>query len=254
MRSLGSQLIELKIIQKVMDFAGVYAYWMLGAFLVSIALFLAPSNLVVPILNNYSASDTIPALSILQAYHRAVSLTQIMYAVVIVIAVMVQIFFLVKTAKSGTRYLVGAIPLVIAIFGMLGGILIFSNVLDHRQFINQVSADIRQIEEGNLETATIHISPRLQLSTGNLMGSPLDIFLVNYNSPLQIIRGIRPGERLGWEDFKVPLALQFERNTNRSFDETRNIAHNLEHAQLYRVRFTSVQRVVYSIEPVASLP
>ena len=81
------------------------------------------------------------------------------------------------------------------------------------------------------------------------MGSPLDAFL-GYESPLQIIRGIRPGEGLGWEIFRVPLSLEFECNTERPYDDSRSVAHNLEHAQLYEVTFTSGQRLVYAIERV----
>ena len=243
-------MLQVAIIQKILDLAGPYAYWMVGFFIFSVALFLVPSNIVVPIINNYSSPGVVPALSMLQAYYRAVNVAQILYGIFIAIAAGAQIFFLAKTIKQSTRFLVGAIPLFIAIFVLLAGILMLLNVQNYGKFLDQVSADIRQIENGSMETARIHISPRPQANISNRMGSPLDAFIA-YESPLQIIRGIRPGEGLGWEDFRVPLSLDFSRNTARPFDERRSIAHNLEHAQLYKITFTSGQRLVYAVERVA---
>jgi len=238
--------MESVILTKILDLAGPYAYWMFGAFIASLGLFLLPSNVVVPILRGYSSPDIIPALSILQAYLRAASIAQTLYIIAIVVTVGVQLFFLVITVRRGVRYLIGAVPFVIIAFGIFGVILLHSGVLGLGGFIDQARADIRQIEEGRMQTATIHINSRPRdVSDG--MNSPLDI-LVDYSSPLQTIRGIRPSEGLGWESFRVPLALQFESNTQRPYYENRSIEYNLEHAQLYSVTFTSNRRLVYAIE------
>jgi len=240
-----------RLLGKILDLAGPYAYWMFGVFLLSLGLFLLPSNVVVPILRGYSSLGTDPALAILHMYLRAGSIAQTLYTVVIALTVGAQLFFLVITAKRSLRYLVGAVPFVVGALGFFCVILLHSGVLGLSSFNDQLAADIRQIEEGQLETATIHINSRQRIDISNCMGSPLDI-LVSYDSPLQTIRGIRPGEGLGWESFRVPDALQFERNTQRPYDENRSIAQNLEQAQLYHVSFTSNLRLVYAIEWVAS--
>jgi len=239
--------LQGRLLGKILDLAGPYAYWMFGAFIACLGLFLIPSNVVVFILRDYSSHGDVPALSILQTYLRAGSIAQTLYMVVIAITVGVQLFFLVITARRSVRYLIGAVPFAVLALGFFGVILLHSGVLGLSSFNEQAAADIRQIEEGRMETATIHINSRQRAEIRNDMGSPLDI-LVSYDSPLQTIRGIRPGEGLGWESFRVPDALQFESNAQRPYDENRSISQNLEHAQLYHVTFTSNRRLVYSIE------
>ena len=238
--------IASEIFEFITEKAGPYAWWMLGSFLLSIALFLAPSSIVVPILRNYSSPEVAPVLGILRAYLDATTLAQNLYRAVIIIAVVLQLFFFVKTVMRGARYIFWVLILVAIYFGSLFWILSFSNVFQIGNFIEMVTEDIRQIEEGELETAVIHISPRYR--PVSIIG-PLDP-LVDYQSPVERWSGIRPSEGMGWEGFTFPLAMGFERNTNREFSDRRSVAENMQHAQLYRVTFTSNLRFVYAVEMV----
>ena len=234
------------LFQRILENAGPYKWWMFGMFIASLALVLIPSNVVVPILRNYYSPDVPPALGILQAYHRAASIAQILYWIAIVITVSVQLFFLVKTIIKSARHIVGALILAVVFLGFFGWLVSHSNVFDYGRFLERVAQDIQQFEEGNLETEILHLSPR-NLSV-NVIG-PLDP-LVNYATPIQVINGIRPAEGGTWQGYMIPLVMEFERNSEREFNERRSVSQNLEEAQLYRFTFTSNLRLVYSIELV----
>jgi len=241
---LGHALTRLIIF--IMEKAGPYAWWMFGAFFLSMVLLLIPGNIVIFIAQDYSMTAA-PALGLLNAYYTAANLTQILYIAVAAIAIGLQLFFLVKTLLRGARYMIFAMILSAAYLGAMGWVLNHSEFFDYAPFALEAAEDIRQIEDDTLETAIIHISPR---EFSDIIIGPF-VPLLPYASPVQRVNGIRPGEGSGWEAFNIPLDLGFERNTDREFNEHRSISDNLAHAQLYRVTFTSHMRLVYTIEPVS---
>ena len=98
--------------------------------------------------------------------------------------------------------------------------------------------------KGRLETAQVWVSP--QSRSGGLPGP------YGSGQPRLITRRGIVGEDTGyeWVIVRIPNALNFSLDPDRLFDETRPAAWNLEHAQQYRVSYTSNFHLVTEITPI----
>jgi len=227
---------------------GRYAWWMFGAFLFSAALLLIPNLVVTPMLRDYASNSNVPAIAILSAYGTAANYALTLFYIVIAIAVVLQFFFFIRAAVKNIRHFFFTFILLIVFLGSFGALVVFIDVLAYGTFAERAAEDIQQIEDGELETAIIHLSTRRV--NPRILG-PFDI-LLDYESPINRVSAIRPNEGMGWEGFVIPNQLEFVPNTEREFSDSRNSAQNLEYAQLYKVVFTSNLKLVYSIEEVTA--
>jgi len=232
----------------IMEKGGRYAWWMLGAFLFSVALLLIPDHVVLSMLRDYASNSDVPAIAILSAYGTAANYALTLFYIVMAVAVVLQFFFFVRAAVKNMRHFFFTFILLIIFLGSFGWLVVVMEVFEYSTFAERAAEDIGQIEEGELETAIIHLSTR-QLNAGVL--GHFDI-IMEYESPINRVSAIRPGEGASWEGFLIPLGLGFQPNTDREFSDRRNSAQNLEYAQLYRVTFTSNMKLVYSIEEVTA--
>jgi len=228
--------------------AGPYAWWMLGAIILSVALLLVPNAVIVPALRDYAAHSDIPATAILTAYGNAANTALNLSYIAVAIGVVLQLFFFIMTLVKSTRHAFASFIVLIVFLGSFAALVLVTGYLDYGNFVAHASEDIAQIEDNELETAIVHLSPR-EINTG--IFGPMDIIL-NYESPILRVNAIRPAEGLGWEPLVIPLGLGFTPNAARAFSDSRSVADNMEHAQLYRVTFTTNLRLVYSIEEVSA--
>lgn len=107
----------------------------------------------------------------------------------------------------------------------------------------QARADLAQIESGALEASEVWISP--QSRPGGLPGP------YGSGQPQLITRRLILGEDTGyeWVLIRVPNALNFSPDPDRPLVEGQTILWNLEHAQRYRVSYTTNFHLVVDITP-----
>ena len=113
-----------------------------------------------------------------------------------------------------------------------------------QKYIPALLAELEQLEEGELEQAEVWIHP--QTDTAHLpgaWGSGYRAYAHRYH-----IVETEPGSQ--WVEVLVPDALDVSPNMERPFRESQSSLWNLEHAQRYRVRYTSKLHLVTEILPV----
>ncbi|MCI9155465.1 MAG: hypothetical protein HFF44_00830 [Lawsonibacter sp.] len=110
--------------------------------------------------------------------------------------------------------------------------------------IPQLQAELEQVERGQLETAEVWIHPNVE--SGRLPG----MWGSGYRSlTLRChIISTEPGSH--WIDILVPRAMEFSPSGERPFRESQSIPWNLEHAQRYRVSYTSNFHLAAEITPI----
>lgn len=177
--------------------------------------------------------EVIPRLAEIDSWDRA-SLKEVEYSRVQVMA-------------YGSRYHSAALSYFLCAF-LCFLIALGSVAMLHDEHVSslpfQARADLAQIEAGALETVEVWVSP--QSRSGGLPGP------YGSGQPRLITRRGIVGEDTGyeWVIVRIPNALNFSLDPDRLFDETRPAAWNLEHAQQYRVSYTSNFHLVTEITPI----
>lgn len=110
--------------------------------------------------------------------------------------------------------------------------------------LNQAQADIAQIQNGQLQEATVWFSPKLR--PARLPGP----FSQGQPEPVTRYGGI--GEDTGgeWMSFYVPNLLDFTLDQDALYHENQSIAWNQENARQYRIRYTDNFYLVVDVEPL----
>lgn len=110
--------------------------------------------------------------------------------------------------------------------------------------LNQAQADIAQIQNGQLQEATVWVSPKLR--PARLPGP----FSQGQPEPVTRYGGI--GEDTGgeWMSFYVPNLLDFTLDQDALYHENQSIAWNQENARQYRIRYTDNFYLVVDVEPL----
>ncbi len=108
--------------------------------------------------------------------------------------------------------------------------------------IQELGADIAQIEQNTTEQMTVWLSPN---------SYPAQLTALIGTETVTRYAGIGADTGNTWQDFYVPQAQEFSPTPDMLFDEKRSISWNEEHTPKYTITYTSHFRVVVSIERAA---
>ena len=140
------------------------------------------------------------------------------------------------------------IPLAVMVLAWYGTILFVdtpsSAPIAPQAHIPELLAELEQVESGQLETAEVWVHPRVD--AGRLPGAwggSYRSLVRNYH-----VMGFDTGG--GWVEVLVPNAMEFSLDMERPYRESLSIPWNLEHAQRYRVSYTTNFHLVVEITPI----
>lgn len=150
--------------------------------------------------------------------------------------------YLVKVKQVAQKQLLFAVFILFFGLYVLFG---FAMLSDHQPALLYLQAkeDIAQIEDGNLQTVTVWLSPKLR----KCALPPYD-----KNMPKSLTRygGISDETQGEWVKFYVPNSLGFSLEQDALYEEGETIQWNLEHAAWYKVTYTQNFHVVTEVYPV----
>lgn len=139
-----------------------------------------------------------------------------------------------------------ALPAVVLVFDytiLFAGGASSTPIAPHKH-IPALLAELEQLEEGELEQAEVWIHPKAETAhLPGAWGSGYRAYAHRYH-----IVETEPGSQ--WVEVLVPDALDVSPDMERPFRESQSSLWNLEHAQRYRVRYTSKLHLVTEILPV----
>ena len=125
---------------------------------------------------------------------------------------------------------------------LLGGAMIAMENVPELFF--QAREDLAQIESGQLQEATVWLSPK---SRAARLPGP---YSEGQPEPVTRYGGIGEDTDDTWALVYVPNCLEFSLDQNALYHENESISWNEENAQQYRLRFTEHFCLVVSVEPV----
>lgn len=134
---------------------------------------------------------------------------------------------------------------IFVLFSGLYILLVAAMLADHQTplLYLQVKEDIAQMENGQLETVTVWLSPKIR---------PCALPPYDKNMPKSLTRygGIGDETEGEWVKFYVPNSLGFSLEQDALYEEKETIEWNIEHAVQYEVTYTQNFHVVTEIYPV----
>lgn len=128
------------------------------------------------------------------------------------------------------------------LFAFLGALmLLFGMGFDAHipRTIQELGADIAQIEQNTLEHMTVWLSPN------SYAAQVTDLVRAE---TVTRYAGIGADTGHTWQDFYVPHGLSFSPTPDMLFDEKRSISWNEEHTPQYKIAYTSHFRIMISME------